>query len=270
MMLKIIIKLERNYYPVLMMYGEKAESFGTSNQNDSTSSSITLFDGEAEVQTGRIIGSYKDLFFICKKLQAICSNLLNQISSSLNKNDKSLKTTFKYNLPSSACETLSKALLIILTIDSLVKDNENLRNHWNLYKRMLKIIRSEPEKYNVEENQLRMFENLLIKIDKTFMSGELLKVFLTTFEESKKDSSLNSLTNFPSPHKNKEMMEFIDNYLRLKLKDLEDTLATENDILERVTYSKSLCLYALFRRLYKGEEDKKLWKGLWNLQTIQS
>jgi hypothetical protein len=78
---------------------------------------------------------------------AIIYNIINQLNGIYNKKDTKLYTIFKNIDLFFPLETIGQALLIIYTIDCIVNDNENLSNHWNQYKKMIKIVKMEPEKY---------------------------------------------------------------------------------------------------------------------------
>ena len=76
------------------------------------------------------MGIYKQIYDFVKRLNSIIFNLINQLHAVFRKNDSHYKNTFKLVNLYSAIDSLAKALSLIYSIDAMVKENENLRNHW--------------------------------------------------------------------------------------------------------------------------------------------
>lgn len=152
-----------------------------------------------------------------------------------------------------------------------MKENEDLRNHWNFYKRMLKIVRSEPAKYNTTEEKIKAFEKILVKVDKTVLTGNCFKICLGQNFNVKNVTIDVSSTNLKENKTyfikdNKELMNVFANYIKSNLQYLNDTIGTSTETIERKKFLNLICLYGLYRRLFPSEEDKKLWKALWSFQ----
>lgn len=197
--------------------------------------------------------------------------MVNQLHAIHNKNDALYKSTFKNINLFSPLDSLGKALSVIFIIDCLVKENEDLRNHWNFYKRMLKIVRSEPAKYNTTEEKIKAFEKILVKIDKTVLTGSCYKICLAQNFNVKNVTIDLSSTNLKESKTylikdNKELMNLFANYIKTNLQYLNDTIGSATETTERRKLLSLLCVYGLHRRLFPGEEDKKLWKALWSFQ----
>jgi len=231
-----------------------------------------LRDGEAEIQTGRVVGIYKQIYDLIKRLTSLIFNLVNQLHAIHNKTDPLYKTVFKNLNLFSPLDSLGRALSIIFTLDCLIKENENLRNHWNFYKRMLKIVRSEPAKYNTTEEKIKAFEKILVKIDKTVLTGNCFKICLgqnfnvknVTITITNSKALKEKTTYFIKD--NKELMVLFTNYIKSSLQNLNETIGSTTETIERKKLLNLLSLYAIFRRLFPQEEDRKLWKTLWSFQ----
>ena len=260
---KIAEEFESHLFHVLVIYGE--------TPSDRKESEL-LRDGEAEIQTGRVVGIYKQIYDLVKRLTSLIFNLVNQLHAIHNKTDPLYKTVFKNVNLFSPLDSLAKALSIIFILDCLIKENENLRNHWNFYKRMLKIVRSEPAKYNTTEERIKAFEKILVKIDKTVLTGNCFKICLgqnfnvknVTITLTSSNALKEKTTYFIKD--NKELLLLFTNYIKSSLQNLNETICSTTETIERKKLLNLLCLYALSRRLFPQEEDRKLWKTLWSFQ----
>ena len=135
-------------------------------------------EGEAQIQTGRILGVYKSIYENVKRITSLVFNLINQLNGIYSKNESLFKLTFKNINFFSPFDTLGKALSIILTLDSILNENQDIKNHWELYKYMLNIVRTEPKKYNTTIEKVKAFERILKRMDKTILTGRCLKICL--------------------------------------------------------------------------------------------
>lgn len=229
-------------------------------------------EGEYELQISRIVGVLKEIYELIKKLVILLHNLINQLHWINNKLDPLYKHFFKENPFNCALETLGKGISLILKLDALVKENEDLTNHWNLYKKMLKIIKSDPQKFNTSEAQIKAFEKVLFKIDKTVLSGNCLNI---CFSQNFDIENINTIMSFSSPTKerksflikdNKEYYSMFINYIKESLKELNEIIGTSTETIERKKFLNILGVYSLCRKLFPKEEDRKLWKLIWSFQ----
>ena len=261
---KIAEQFESQLFHILVIYGE--------TPSDNKDSSEILRDGEAEIQTGRIIGKFKQIYDLIKRLTSLIFNLVNQLHAIHNKTDILYKSVFKNISLYTPLDSLGKALSLVFILDCLIKENENLRNHWNFYKRMLKIVRSEPAKYNTTEEKMKAFEKILVRIDKTILTGNCFKICLgQNFNVKNVTITLTSSNALKEKttyliKDNKELMNLFTNYIKSSLQYLNETIGSNTETVERKKLLNLLSVYALYRRLFPQEEDRKLWKTLWSFQ----
>lgn len=133
----------------------------------------------SEIQISKALDILKQIYELMKKLITIIFNLINQIHWIYNKHDLLYKSLIKGQLLFKPLDSIGKGLCLVLTLDKLVKENEELRNDWNNYKKMLKIIKTDIQKYNIKEDELKRLEHGLIRIEKTILSGHCLITFCT-------------------------------------------------------------------------------------------
>lgn len=190
-----------------------------------------------------------------KRLTSLIFNLVNQLHAVHNNSDPLYKTVFKHINLFSPLDSLCKALSLIFTLDCLVKENENLRNHWNFFKRMLKIIRSEPGKYNTTEEKMRAFEKILVRVDKTVLTGNCFKICLgQNFNVHNITITLSNLKEKATYQikDNKELMGLFSNFIKNRLQYLNETIGNNTETIERRKLLNILCFYALYRLSIKN------------------
>ena len=229
-------------------------------------------EGDMELQISRMVGVFKEIYELIKRLVILLHNLINQLHWINNKLDPLYKKFFKENPFNSALDTLGKGISVILTLDALIKENEDLTTHWNLYKRMLKLIRADPAKFNTTESHIKSFERVLLKIDKTVLSGNCLNLCLG---QNFDIENIVQVMNFSAPTKerksflikdNKEFYNMIVNYIKSNLTDLNEIIGLSTETIERKKFFHVLGVYTLCRKLFPKEEDRKLWKLIWSFQ----
>lgn len=246
----------------MLIYGENSKEFLAK----------THHEGEFELQISRLIEMFKEIYDLIKRLVIIIHNLINQLHWMNNKLDPLYKKFLKENPYNSGLDALGKGISILLKLDTIVKENEDLTNHWNLYKRMLKLIRSDPTKFNANEAQIKVFEKVLFKIDKTVMSGNCLNL---CFSQNFDIENISTLMNHSSPSKdrksflikdNKEFYSMFINYLKNNFNDLNEIIGLSTETTERNKFLNLLGVYVLCRNLFPKDEDRKLWKLIWGFQ----
>uniref|UniRef100_A0AAR2L3F5 WASH complex subunit 4 n=1 Tax=Pygocentrus nattereri TaxID=42514 RepID=A0AAR2L3F5_PYGNA len=66
-------------------------------------------------------------------------------------------------------EHLGELLVVLITLDEIMENHATLRDHWKMYKRLLKSVHHNPSKFAIPEEKLKPFEKLLLKLE-----GQLL------------------------------------------------------------------------------------------------
>lgn len=83
-------------------------------------------------------------------------------------------------------------LATLVTLDEIIESQGTLREHWTLYKRMVKSVHHNTGRFNVTPEKLRHFENMITKLETQLLEGRIFSVrilFLLT-------SSLRHLSRF--------------------------------------------------------------------------
>ena len=68
---------------------------------------------------------------------------------------------------------ISELLTILITLDSIIQNNDNLLNSWNSYKSMITIIRQNPSDFNTNIDNIIIFEIIIL-------FSKLINIFLAS------------------------------------------------------------------------------------------
>lgn len=87
----------------------------------------------------RLFPDLKRIFDLVRKLMSYIENLVVQLHSIINRKQPLFKTYFKGLNLDYAVSIIGRALRAIYIIDAIVINNVNLEEHWELYKKMIKL-----------------------------------------------------------------------------------------------------------------------------------
>jgi WASH complex subunit 7 len=218
----------------------------------------TLPEGEAEVMIGQFCTILNDIFECLTYTNCLAINVITQLNSIYNKKQPKkcdlYKTFFKNIHLGPVFEALSSMLGGLAVLDAVVNDNENLRSHWEVFKRLMQIAKNDPERFGITLRQERQLRKCLHYLDKSVMAGDCFELCL------RQAAIIESLAG------NKVLSEQFSIYLRASLDRLWNTLETGYETTEFKKMIDFLSLYALFRRIYPKDYDSKIFKAIWTLQ----
>ncbi|XP_014677471.1 PREDICTED: WASH complex subunit 7-like [Priapulus caudatus] len=130
-------------------------------------------------------------------------------------------------------EHLGELLTVLLTLDEIIDNQGALREHWTLYKRMLKSVRANPATFNIEVAKLRLFEKLLMKLEGQLMDRMILRNCI----EQMFDSSSAFVT------KNSSFAEEFILNIRAIYTMIENKIGEPNEVDQRYKYVGVCALY---------------------------
>ena len=134
------------------------------------------------------------------------------------------------------------SLLALLTQLDLAVSSPAVQQGWLSYKRMVKGLRNEPEKFGSTIEAVRQLEKVLLDLEKTVLGGNMLQSVLSV----KIDVG-------------KAVIEEMTNYVRQFSSELEKDPASLSE-----RFLSLCCLAALLRKI-SGQQDRKLVSKLWDL-----
>ncbi|XP_050413504.1 WASH complex subunit 4 [Patella vulgata] len=150
---------ENKFYNALLFYGEGELEQG-------------LEDGDAQVQMGRMIPLFQELSCFVSRSYDVIRNVCQQLSSLHNayrNGPKLIDVTDVHFTP--VYSHIADLLGVLITLDNIISSQSFLRDHWMLYKRMVKSVRHDPGKFSVAEEKLRPFEKLLMSLEGKLLDG---------------------------------------------------------------------------------------------------
>lgn len=118
----------------------------------------------------RFFPTLRKIFDLVRKLMSYVENLVIQLHSIINRKQPFFKTLFKGMNFDFVLNTLGRALRSIYIIDAIVTNNPTICEHWEQYKRLLKLAKKEPEKYNTTAFKIKKLEKVMSKLENTVLS----------------------------------------------------------------------------------------------------
>jgi hypothetical protein len=138
---KVIALLENDLYDSMIMYGEEAPN-KTANEYP-------------ESMTARVMGVYKKVYELVRKLMAYIEHLVLQLHSMINRKNAQFKLLFRYVNYGTMIDLIGRALRAVYVIDCIVTNNGVIGIHWDAYRKMIKLARNEPEKFGTTSLSLK-------------------------------------------------------------------------------------------------------------------
>ncbi|XP_069101114.1 WASH complex subunit 4-like isoform X2 [Argopecten irradians] len=230
------------FYNALLYYGEGEPENG-------------LGEGEAQLQMGRLMPLLQELSCFVNRCYEVVRNVIHQFAClySLSRGGPKLIDVTDVHFKS-VFEELGEVLGVLITLDEIVDNHASLKDHWTLYKRMLKSVHHDPGKFSIPGDKLRQFEKLIMKLE-----GELLDglIFQNCVEQSF-DSNTVSVT------KNSVFLDEFNLNIREYLTDLETRIGEANETDQRYKFVGLCGLYILHFQIFRVI-DKKVFKSLWDI-----
>jgi WASH complex subunit 7 len=129
-------------------------------------------EGEAQIQMGRMISVLQELSCYVTRCYEVVRTCLQQMSA-LYSTEKQMSQVLNVSGVhfQVVYEHLADLLQVLVTLDSIIENQTTLKEHWKLYKRMLKSVRHNPEKFGLPENKIRPFEKLLMTLEGQILDG---------------------------------------------------------------------------------------------------
>ncbi|UYV81128.1 KIAA1033 [Cordylochernes scorpioides] len=235
-----LCQLARNrFFPALLFYGE------------SEPAQDGLQEGEVYLYIGRMTHLMQDLSIFVTRSYAVVKNVVHQLSSlysrtqpTINMADVHLETVFRY---------LGDLLTVLVTLDEIVDSQTALREHWTLYRRMVKSIHHNPSKFGLTTDQLLPLEKVLARLESQLLEGRIFQGCV--------DQQFDDEDAYVS--KNSFFAEEFGLNIRNHFASIELKLGEGNEFNSRTRLVGIAALYVLDYHLFRTAE-KKFFKSLWD------
>eukprot|EP00808_Paulinella_micropora_P011932 g79350.t1 len=174
----LVSTAEQKFYGPLTMFGHQVEEPppapgepGFGEKKDTRPSPPPQENLEQEM--GQLVPFLQDLVNFLARAYAVGQNMVAQIACLYHERQKLYVSTFKHVDLTCVFEALGQLLRVLITLDAIILDNPAIADGWGAYKRMVKYIRADPERYGIEAGKLRTFEGLLLQLDRKILSAVL-------------------------------------------------------------------------------------------------
>jgi len=236
-------------YAPLKLLGEKVG-------NGVEESGVLASEGDAQIQFGKLFPFLQDLSLFVDRVYAITKNVIHQLASLYNNQQKLYHTSFKNIHLVSVFDHLSNLFNVLITLDGIAQSTDAWQNSANLYKRMIKAIKNEPAKYNVDEEKLFNIERILFALKSKLLDG---RIFQNCIEQEFDDPGVLNVTQ------NKEFKaEFFHN-LKTLFTSFSGRLVEENETSQKHKFVGICALYGFYITVFRDFTDKKFFKGIWDM-----
>ncbi|XP_076340851.1 strumpellin and WASH-interacting protein isoform X2 [Tachypleus tridentatus] len=229
------------FFNALLFYGEGEPSGG-------------LQEGEAQVYIGHMISVMQELSCFINRCYLVTKNLVHQLASLYcgNKNGPTVIDVTDVHFQK-VYEHLGELLTTLITLDEIVQSQATFREHWTLYKRMIKSVHSNPTLFGISMDKLKPFEKVISQIETQLLQG---RIFLGCMEQGFDDGKAFVSKNCVFAE------EFFIN-LRNIFAQVEPKLGELNEIDTRAKLVGICALYVLHFYLFRTV-DRKQFKQIWD------
>ncbi|XP_036153709.1 WASH complex subunit 4 isoform X6 [Myotis myotis] len=161
---KLKYEAETKFYNGLLFYGEGV-----------TDSSMV--EGDCQIQMGRFISFLQELSCFVTRCYEVVMNVVHQLAVLYINNKvapKIIETTGVHF--QTMYEHLGELLTVLLTLDEIIDNHITLKDHWTMYKRLLKSVHHNPSKFGIQDEKLKPFEKFLLKLEGQLLDGMIFQV----------------------------------------------------------------------------------------------
>ncbi|KAL5013534.1 hypothetical protein ScPMuIL_007804 [Solemya velum] len=233
---------ESKFYNALLFYGEGEPESG-------------LEEGEAQIQIGRIIPLLQELSCFVTRSYDVVKHVVHQLSSLYSASRGGPKLIDVSDVHFSVVyEQLGDLLGVLIYLDEILQNQATLRDHWTLYKRMLKSVHHDPNKFGIPDEKLRPFQKLLMNLEGQLLDGMIFQNCV----EQMFDSSTVFVT------KNSFFAEEFSSCLLEYTTDLQHRIGESNEMEQRHQFVGLCGLFILHFQIFRVV-DRNLFKSIWNI-----
>uniref|UniRef100_A0A3Q3L940 WASH complex subunit 4 n=1 Tax=Labrus bergylta TaxID=56723 RepID=A0A3Q3L940_9LABR len=227
---KLKYEAETKFYNGLLYYGEGV-------------SDTSVVEGESQVQMGRFISFLQELSCFVTRCYEVVVNIVHQLPKT-----ESSGVHFQV-----VYEHLGELLVVLLTLDEIMENHGTLKDHWKMYKRMLKSVHHNPGKFSIPEEKLKPFEKLLLKLEGQLLDSMILQACVEQrFDDPGEGVAVSKNSAFAE--------EFAFN-IRTIFTNVESKIGEPSEIDQRDKYAGVCGLFVLHFHIFRSV-DKKFYKSL--------
>jgi len=259
---------EDDFYSQLSMFGVTPEE---EEDSDEEEENVKDKPEQLQLDLARILPLLQKLSNFIAQVNKVCFDMVTQMAHLYHPRQQVYSSTFQYVNFDFVLRKLGSLLCISLTLDTIIRENEELTRSWEAYKKMVGFVHNVPEQWGLEKATLRQFEYQLVELQKTVMSGQIYLTCISqpfAYTPNKPEAAQKVVGT------NQALYEEIDRYIRFRVKSLQEHLKGKDSLKPtemepRTTLTEIYCLYGLFRKIFTigAKVEKKLYCHLWAFQS---
>uniref|UniRef100_A0A8D0GHR3 WASH complex subunit 4 n=1 Tax=Sphenodon punctatus TaxID=8508 RepID=A0A8D0GHR3_SPHPU len=203
---------------------------------------------------GRFVSFLQELSCFVTRCYEVVMNVVHQLAVlyTSNKNAPKIIETSGVHFQT-MYEHLGELLTVLLTLDEIVDNHATLKDHWTMYKRLLKSVHHNPSKFGIQDDKLKPFEKLLLKLEGQLLDGLIFQGCI--------EQRFDSLNGGVSVSKNSTFAEEFAHSIRAIFANVEAKLGEPSEIDQRDKYVGICGLFVLHFQIFRTV-DKKFYKSL--------
>ena len=144
----------------------KEDAYGSSNgmnghtpsQQTTTTTKQSDDNNSIEMQIARFLPFLQNLCNFVLRINSVIKNSIEQLAYLYHPKQKLYISTYKNVSMDYFLDRISQTLSILVTLDIIVRENEELKNGWNNYKKMIGYMRTTPDRLSFYYTQLPSFK----------------------------------------------------------------------------------------------------------------
>lgn len=238
---KLKFEAETKFYNGLLFYGEGV-------------SDTSVVEGESQIQMGRFISFLQELSCFVTRCYEVVVNIVHQLAALYNSSKVATKVIESSGVHFQIVyEHLGELLVVLLTLDEIMENHGTLKDHWKMYKRMLKSVHHNPGKFSIPEEKLKPFEKLLLKLEGQLLDSMILQACVEQrFDDPGEGVAVSKNSAFAE--------EFAFN-IRTIFTNVESKIGEPSEIDQRDKFAGVCGLFVLHFHIFRSV-DKKFYKAL--------
>ena len=194
---------------------------------------------DKKIGVGRLCKHFQDLLNFADHCRDVLQNLLSQLNVLLGAGKKKSPVKLSPVKLAWIWGVVGKFLGMLSVLDTSLC-HPVMQHHWLEFKRMVKSQRNEPEKFSSSLEAIRNMESVLLKLEDTVLTGNILDRVISL----KADVG-------------KAFLEELNNFIRSLSVEVEKETCGERFL--------SLCCLVALQRKLSGQFDRRLVSRLWDL-----
>lgn len=245
-MKKLSVVGKQQFYAPFLMFGKELEE-------------PTLSEGDTQVKIGRMLSFLKEFSDYISRSWEVIRNVMRQLASLFIESNELFKTSFKNVHLEVVFDHIGQLLAALTMLDEVCKQNKMLQQAWAMYKRMTKAMKGDSGRYSTSDDEILKFEKFLLNIEGKIFEGQ---IYATAVQQEFDYDKLVIVK------KNKDFRGELYRHLKMSLAELRPEAGRKMPSKLSTEYVKVCALYGLYFNIYQDVADKKLFKEVWDYQSL--